>query len=184
MASAWHVPVRLATGAYILQSGWRKRNLPEEAAAGIQGFASSAYPALGDLSPDRFARLLSTAEIGLGAALLMPFIPAWLVGWALSILTGGLVGLYLRAPGMRQEGSLLPTEQGNAVAKDVWMLAIGSALVLDSLDDSDRDRNRNGLRRGDARLVRAWRAPGCGPVTERGGRQSRATSKRTSSKSS
>jgi hypothetical protein len=54
---------------------------------------------------------------------------------------------------MRQEGSLLPTEQGNAVAKDVWMLAIGSALVLDSLDDSDRDRK--GLRRGDAGLVRA-----------------------------
>jgi hypothetical protein len=41
--------------------------------------------------------------------------------------------MYLRTPGMRQPGSLKPTEQGLAMAKDVWMLGIGLSLVLDDL---------------------------------------------------
>jgi hypothetical protein len=32
-----------------------------------------------------------------------------------------------------QDGTLKPTQQGIAIAKDSWMTAIGAALVLDSL---------------------------------------------------
>ncbi|HYO36098.1 MAG TPA: hypothetical protein VER97_08490, partial [Geodermatophilus sp.] len=46
-------------------------------------------------------------------------LPTALAGAVLTGFAGGLLGLYLRTPGMRKEGSLAPTEQGLTVAKDV-----------------------------------------------------------------
>jgi hypothetical protein len=61
------------------------------------------------------------------------------VSWAaLTSFGGGLAGLYLKGPGLREEGSLKPTQQGTAIAKDVWLLAIGAALLLDSIGGSGR----------------------------------------------
>ncbi len=90
------------------------------------------------MPPERFVKRLSNAEIALGAALLAPFVPSWLVGAALTAFAGGLNGLYWNAPGQRQEGDVRPTQDGIAIAKDVWMTAIGLALVADSLTDDDR----------------------------------------------
>jgi hypothetical protein len=126
---------RLATGAFILNSGLSKRNVAPEHAAGLHGMASGAYPFLGKLEPQQFAKLLSAAEITLGATLLAPVVPTALAGTALAAFAGGLVGLYLRTPGMRKEGSLAPTQEGTALAKDVWMLGIGVGLVLDALSN-------------------------------------------------
>jgi hypothetical protein len=64
---------------------------------------------------------------------LLPFVPAGVAGAALTAFSAGLIGLYLRTPGMRREGSLRPTEQGVPLAKDVWLVAIGASLVLDDL---------------------------------------------------
>jgi hypothetical protein len=124
---------RLATGAFILNSGLGKWNVEPERAAGLHGMASGAYPFLGKMEPQQFAKLLSAAEITLGAALLMPVVPTALAGAALTAFAGGLVGMYLRTPGMRKEGSVAPTQQGIAVAKDVWMLGIGVGFVADAL---------------------------------------------------
>ena len=126
---------RLATGAFILNSGLSKRNVPPEHAAGLHGMASGAYPFLGKLEPQQFAKVLSAAEITLGATLLAPVVPTALAGGALAAFAGGLVGLYLRTPGMRKEGSLAPTQDGTALAKDVWMLGIGVGFVLDALSN-------------------------------------------------
>jgi hypothetical protein len=38
---------------------------------------------------------------------------------------------------MRKEGTPLPSPEGIALAKDVWMAGIGLGLVLDELTDSD-----------------------------------------------
>ena len=35
---------------------------------------------------------------------------------------------------MRQEGSVRPTEQGNGLAKDVWLLGTGLTLLFDDHD--------------------------------------------------
>jgi hypothetical protein len=127
----WHVPVRLATGAYILNSGLNKRRADRPHAEQIQEFASGAYPQLAEIEPMRFASTLSMAEIGVGGALLTPMVPAWIAGSALTLFSVGLLGLYWRTPGMHEEGDLRPTEQGLALAKDSWMLGIGLALLLD-----------------------------------------------------
>jgi hypothetical protein len=46
--------------------------------------------------------------------------------------------LYLRTPGMRDEGSLRPTQQGIPLAKDAWMVGIGLALMVDEVTERTR----------------------------------------------
>jgi hypothetical protein len=87
------------------------------------------------MDPEQFTSLLSKSEIAIGALLLAPFAPTLLAGAALTAFSGGLLGLYLRTPGMREEGSLRPTQQGIPLAKDVWMLGIGATLIVDALTD-------------------------------------------------
>ena len=125
---------RIATGAFILNSGLGKRNADEGTAAGLHGFAASTYPFLKDVPPATFAKALSTAEIAIGAALLMPFVPTVLAGAALTGFSAGLLGLYLRTPGMTKPGkSVAPTQEGLPISKDVWMLGIGIGLLTHAL---------------------------------------------------
>ena len=131
-----HLPPRIAAGAFILNSGVGKWSADEETAAQLHGFAVGAYPFLAKLKPKDFARLLAGTEIALGAALLVPVIPSALVGAGLTAFSGGLLGLYARTPGMRKDGTPFPTQQGIAIAKDVWMLGIGLGLVIDDLVDN------------------------------------------------
>ncbi len=133
------VPVRLATGAYILNSGLSKWNADEATAGHLHGFASTAYPQLKRLRPEQFVRILAASEIAVGAALLTPFVPPALAGAALTAFSSGLVGLYLRTPGMRQQGSLRPTQDGIPIAKDIWLVGIGLSLMLDGMSDRDDD---------------------------------------------
>jgi hypothetical protein len=93
--------------------------------------ASGAYPVLADVPPATFLKALSTAEIGIGAALLTPFIGNRVAGAALTAFSGGLLGMYLRTPALHEEGSVWPTRAGTAVSKDVWMLGIGVGLMAD-----------------------------------------------------
>ncbi|MCW3819259.1 hypothetical protein ONA91_32935 [Micromonospora sp. DR5-3] len=128
-----HAPLRLAIGAFILNSGLGKRSLEGEAAAGMHGMAVGAMPQLQQFEPDRFAKLLSRAEMALGAALLAPFVPSLLAGAGLTAFGAGLVQLYLKTPGMREQNSLRPSQAGIGLAKDVWLVGAGLTLVLDSL---------------------------------------------------
>jgi hypothetical protein len=126
-----HLPLRVATGAFILNSGLSKQGLEGQAAEGMHAMASGAIPALKQIPPDKFARLLSSAEIALGGALLAPFVSSRIAGAALTGFAAGLVQLYVKTPGMRQEGSLKPTQDGIGLAKDVWLLGAGLTLFLD-----------------------------------------------------
>ena len=132
-----HLPQRVVTGAFILNSGISKLSADEETARQLHGFASGTYPFLAKLKPEDFVRLLAGTEITLGAALLLPIVPTALAGAGLAVFSGGLLGLYARTPGMRKEGTPFPTQEGTALAKDVWMTGIGLGLVLDELTDSD-----------------------------------------------
>ena len=120
---------RISAGAFILNSGLGKRNVPAEAAAGMHGFAVGTYPFLKSVPPEQFVKGLSTAEILIGGALLTPFVPTALAGALLTGFSGGLLGLYVKTPGMRKEGSVFPTEQGLSLAKDSWLVGIGIGLL-------------------------------------------------------
>src|SRR3954462_957810 len=127
------IPARVSAGAFILNSGLGKRGADEPTPAGVHGFASGTYPFLKDMPPQQFVKALSTAEIVVGAALLTPFVPTVVAGTALTAFSGGLLGLYLNTPGMRKPGSLAPTQDGLALAKDAWLAGIGLSIVLRGL---------------------------------------------------
>jgi hypothetical protein len=141
-----HVPLRVTTGAFILNAGLSKRCLTDEAAEGLHGMAQAGVPPVGRLPAPTFAKVLSTAEIGVGAALLAPFVPPVVAGAALTAFSGALLRMWWNTPGMHEEGTPRPTQQGTAVAKDVWMLGSGLALMLDGIADDTRHAVRKGRR--------------------------------------
>lgn len=131
-------PLRLTTGAFILSTGLDKWKGDEETAGQIHGFASGTYPFLKGIEPQQFLKLLAASEIAIGSALLLPVVPAALAGVALTGFSAGLLGLYLRTPGMRRgPKDLRSTPQGLPISKDVWMLGTGLALVVDGLTADD-----------------------------------------------
>ena len=125
------VPARVASGAYILHSGLEKWNGSEEQAKAVHAMAAGAFPVLSKVPPATFLKALSAAEIGTGAALLVPVVPNRLAGSALTAFAGGLVAMYLRTPALRKPGSVWPTQAGTGISKDVWMLGIGLGLLVD-----------------------------------------------------
>ncbi len=126
-----HLPGRLAAGAFVLNEGLGKLDADDDTVKRLHQAAASAYPVVADMDPPTFVNALAAGEIALGGALLVPFVPSWLVGLGLTAFAGGLVNLYLHTPGATHEGSVRPTRQGRPMAKDVWMLGIGLGLVLD-----------------------------------------------------
>ena len=119
-------PLRLVTGAYILNSGVTKLGADDDTAKAVHGMATGTFPILGKLQPRTFLKVL-------GGALLLPVVPAGLAGLGLAGFSGALLALYWRTPGMHAEGDPRPTHQGTALSKDVWMFGIGSSLVLDAV---------------------------------------------------
>jgi uncharacterized membrane protein YphA (DoxX/SURF4 family) len=132
-----NIPPRLATGGYILHTGLEKWNGTEERAKGVHAMAAGAFPFLAKVPPTTFLKALSAAEIGVGAALLIPVVPNKVAGAALSAFAGGLVTMYLRTPSLHKEGSIWPTAAGTGVSKDVWMLGIGLGLLADGTFDRE-----------------------------------------------
>ena len=85
----WHVPVRLATGAIIVDQGLQKLGADEDTAKWLHGQAVHAFPQFADMDPKDFMQLLSASEITLGAALLgIGFVPSGLAGLGLSAFGG------------------------------------------------------------------------------------------------
>jgi uncharacterized membrane protein YphA (DoxX/SURF4 family) len=125
-------PLRIATGAYILNEGVGKLTGDDEKAKGIHEMASNAYPMLGGIEPRTFLKLLGAGETALGATLLLPVVPAAVAGLGLMAFSGALLGFYWRTPHLHEPNSPRPTQLGSAIAKDVWMFGIGTSLVVDA----------------------------------------------------
>jgi uncharacterized membrane protein YkgB len=126
-----HIPLRLTTGAFILNSGLGKTSLDEGSAGYLQAMASRAFPQLSQLEAQQFGKVLAACEIGLGAALLAPFVPSRVAGLGLLAFSSGMLTMYLRTPELTMEDGIRPTQDGVALAKDSWMLGIALSLLLD-----------------------------------------------------
>ncbi len=141
MAKNFHLhnlPVRLAVGAYLLDSGLGKLDVDEAALEHIHNMAVTAYPFLKEVEPAKFTKYFAKGEVLLAAMLLFPLVPDALAGFALTIFAGSLMRLYLRIPGMRHAGSLRATPKGAGLAKNIWILGIGLSLALTPYERSTR----------------------------------------------
>lgn len=117
-------------GAFILNAGIGKLGLDAQTAAHLQGMAEKGVPALGKMTPEQFAKFLSYGEIAVGASLLLPFVPKKLAGAALAGFSVPMMMMYVNTPGMTEEDGIRPTQEGTALAKDSWLVAIAAALIL------------------------------------------------------
>src|SRR5690625_6487426 len=113
--------------------------MDEETAAGLQQMAANGVPMVENLTASQFGKFLSYGEIAVGSALLLPFVPTRLAGLALAGFSGSMVSMYLRTPGMTQSDGVRPTQEGTAIAKDTWMLAIAGALLLNQSRSKKND---------------------------------------------
>lgn len=129
-----NLPVRVAAGAFILNAGLSKLQSEKETQSQVHSFATGTYPMLEKIPPEQFVKALGAAEVALGGALLMPLVVGdGLAGLALSTFAGSLLGLYVKTPGMRQEGSIRPSHNGTALAKDVWLAGMGITLMVSAV---------------------------------------------------
>ena len=126
-----HVPLRLTTGALILNSGLGKVGLDEGTAAYLQAMASKGIPQFSQLEPQQFGKVLVASEIAVGSALLAPFVGSRLAGLGLLAFSAGMMAMYFRTPELTEEDGIRPTQEGTSVAKDIWMVGIALALILD-----------------------------------------------------
>jgi uncharacterized membrane protein YphA (DoxX/SURF4 family) len=126
------VPARAASGVYILHAGLEKWKGTEEQAKGVHGMATGAFPFLAKVPPTTFLKGLAAAEIGTGAALLVPVVSNRIAGACLTAFAGGLVTMYMRTPALHKPGSFWPTQAGTGISKDVWLLGIGLGLLADA----------------------------------------------------
>lgn len=138
-----HIPLRVTAGAFILNSGLGKIGASPEAAEGYHGMASTAYPVFKNVKPKDFTEALAYGEIALGTALLAPMVPSAVAGTALAGFGAGLVGMYLKLPGMTREDGIRPTEQGLGLAKDVWLVGAGLTLATQSAFGAARSAAKN-----------------------------------------
>ena len=128
-----HVPLRLATGAFILNAGLGKLKADEQTAQFLHGSAAATYPVFADMEPKQFANLLAVSEIAVGAALLIPVVPASVAGAALTGFGSSLMGMYLKTPSMTEDDGIRPSQEGTALAKDVWLVGAGLTLLTQGL---------------------------------------------------
>jgi uncharacterized membrane protein YphA (DoxX/SURF4 family) len=133
-------PLRIVTGAYILNTGASKLGADDDAAKTMHDAARGTYSFLGKVQPKVFARGLGLGEMAVGAAVLLPIVPPVIAGTALVGFSGALLNMYWKTPGMHREGSPLPTAQGMPVAKDVWLLGIGVGLLADAAFEPAHDK--------------------------------------------
>lgn len=124
--------LRGVSGAYLLQSGLGKKDMPVEAYEGLKGMASTGIPQFKEWDAKTFGQFLWISEAAIGGLLVTPFVSKRLAGLALTAFSAGMLSMYFQNDEMTQEDGIRPTQEGTPLSKDVWLAAIGLALTLQS----------------------------------------------------
>jgi len=128
-----------------IRPGWRparssstpdctSANADEQTAAQLHGLTAGLSDGQ-EPGPGDFLKLVSTSEIALGTALLLPIVPGLLAGAGLVAFSAGCSGCTCAPRACARRAASSPTPQGTPIAKDVWMLGAGLGLVVDALTD-------------------------------------------------
>lgn len=130
---AWWWPIRVAFGLFFAHVAATHWDLDTQSETALHRFACSGYPFLKKVSPKLFVKGMFASEVGVATALLVPVVPPVIGASALTAFGSGLMGVYAKAPGLRREHSVRPSEFGMAMAKDSWMVAAGASVLIDAL---------------------------------------------------
>lgn len=125
-----NLALRSTTGTLILNSGIGKLGMDEGTYGYLQQMAKAGVPQVEKLSANTFGKSLAYGETALGAALLLPVVPAKLAGLGLTAFSAGMLTMYFGDENMTQEDGIRPSQEGTALAKDFVLLGAGLALLL------------------------------------------------------
>ena len=120
-------------GLFFAHVALSHRDLDEKGAKGLHRFACAGWPFLQRLPARWFKRGMVAAEAAVAVTLLAPFVPPVIGAAGLVGFGSGLLGVYARMPGMRRsERSVRPSDFGLSLAKDAWMVAAGTTVLVDA----------------------------------------------------
>lgn len=143
-AKARRAPIRLSTGAYIINSGITDFNGNGNRTQQLQATVAQYAPQVNRIDPQLFAKLVAGGEVALGTALLVPKVPAAIAGLGLSAFAGTLLATQLRspssAPRTETEAAANRSTRVEPIAKDAWLLGAGVNLLLDALISPAHDK--------------------------------------------
>lgn len=139
-AKARRAPLRIVSGAFLLQAGVGKLKADQATAEQLHGMATGTYGFLGNLDPKTFTKALAIGETALGSAILLPIVPPAAAAVGIMGFSGALLNLWWNTEGMHQPGRPLPTPQGTGVAKDIWLFGMGAGLLTDALLEPAHDK--------------------------------------------
>jgi uncharacterized membrane protein YphA (DoxX/SURF4 family) len=134
-------PLRLSTGAFVVNSGISTFNADDETTKRLQTTAARLVPQVERMQPRTFARVLAAGEVTLGTALMLPVVPAAVAGLGLSAFAASLLAAERPTNGQHANGKGEPTTQATPTATEAWMLGAGVSLLLDALTSPAHDKS-------------------------------------------
>jgi hypothetical protein len=139
-ANLRRAPLRLSTGAFVVNSGISTFNADDQAAKKLQANAARLVPQVERMDPRTFAKALAAGEVTLGAALMLPVVPAAVAGLGLSAFAASLLATQRPTNGQHADGTSEPPAPATPTATDAWMLGAGVSLLLDALTTPAHDK--------------------------------------------
>ena len=139
-ANLRRAPLRLSTGAFVVNSGISNFNASDETAKKLQTNAARLVPQVERMDPRTFAKVLAAGEVTLGTALILPIVPAAVAGLGLSAFAASLLATQRPTNGQHADGQNDPPASATPAATDAWMLGAGVSLLLDALTTPAHDK--------------------------------------------
>jgi uncharacterized membrane protein YphA (DoxX/SURF4 family) len=136
-ANVRRAPLRLTTGAFVLNSGVSTFSATGEKTARLQSTAAKLVPQVERMDPRTFAKVLGAGEVTLGTALMLPVVPAAAAALGLTAFAASLLATR-SSNGQHTDSDGQPAVPN---ATEVWMLGSGVSLLLDALTTPAHDKS-------------------------------------------
>ena len=139
-ANVRRAPLRLTTGAFVLNSGVSTFNASDAKIQRLQASAAQLVPQVGQMTPRTFAKALAAGEVALGTALMLPIVPPAIAGLGLSAFAASLLATRRSSSGQHTDPPGETSTGPVPGATEAWMLGSGVALLLDALTTPAHDK--------------------------------------------
>jgi hypothetical protein len=136
-ANVRRAPLRLTTGAFVLNSGVSTFSATGEKTTRLQSTAAKLVPQVERMDPRTFAKVLGAGEVTLGTALMLPVVPAAVAGLGLTAFAASLLATRSSNDGQHADSDGQPAVPN---ATEAWMLGSGVSLLLDALTAPAHDK--------------------------------------------
>jgi len=140
-ANVRRAPLRLTTGAFVLNSGVSTFGASDEQTKKLQSTAAKLMPQVERMDPRTFAKVVGAGEVTLGTALMLPMVPAAVAGLGLTALAASLLASRPTTNGHHASPGGETTSVPVPNATEAWMLGSGVSLLLDALTTPAHDKS-------------------------------------------